>query len=302
MNNDSNSNETLSSIKQSAFMLPSAINQQQHSSFITTSSSPTYNNELYNLKMHQIPITPSNTKRVFTNKDAINDKLVNIGFESIKINGAIQFKQLRNEYINNNISHHHQQQQQQQQFPTSVSVVTPFMPPITKDSEIINKKIKLNKKSETIDIGNSNLPYLTDDTPQTTVEAVNEQQICLIKQSPSNNNNKSSIYSNNEDTVLLNNNVDNSGNGGEVVNASTRINGRSDSNSSGKKEKTSSVGYRLGKRKLLFEKRRRISDYALIFAMTGVLLMIIENEFSMANIYDKVKKKKKKMNIIYAPV
>jgi potassium intermediate/small conductance calcium-activated channel subfamily N len=44
----------------------------------------------------------------------------------------------------------------------------------------------------------------------------------------------------------------------------------------------------LGKRKLLFEKRRRISDYALIFAMTGVLLMIIENEFSMANIYNKV--------------
>ena len=40
--------------------------------------------------------------------------------------------------------------------------------------------------------------------------------------------------------------------------------------------------------KLLFEKRRRISDYALIFGMTGILLMIIETEFSMSKFYDKV--------------
>lgn len=58
--------------------------------------------------------------------------------------------------------------------------------------------------------------------------------------------------------------------------------------SSGLKEKKSSVGYRLGKRKLLFEKRRQVSDYALMFAMTGVFLMIIETEFSMSKMYTKV--------------
>jgi len=63
---------------------------------------------------------------------------------------------------------------------------------------------------------------------------------------------------------------------------------RSISNFSTRKEKKSSVGYRLGKRKLLFEKRRQISDYALIFAMTGVFLMIIETEFSMSKLYTKV--------------
>lgn len=63
---------------------------------------------------------------------------------------------------------------------------------------------------------------------------------------------------------------------------------RAGGGSSGTKEKKSSVGYRLGKRKLLFEKRRQISDYALMFAMTGVFLMIIETEFSMSKMYPKV--------------
>jgi hypothetical protein len=63
---------------------------------------------------------------------------------------------------------------------------------------------------------------------------------------------------------------------------------RSSSQGSQRKEKKTSVGYRLGKRKLLFEKRRQISDYALIFAMTGVFLMIIETEFSMSRLYSKV--------------
>ncbi len=33
---------------------------------------------------------------------------------------------------------------------------------------------------------------------------------------------------------------------------------------------------------------RKISDYALIFALTGLLLMIIETEFSMSKLYNKV--------------
>jgi hypothetical protein len=48
------------------------------------------------------------------------------------------------------------------------------------------------------------------------------------------------------------------------------------------------VGYRLGKRKALFEKRKRISDYALVFGMFGIIVMVVETELSMARVYDKV--------------
>lgn len=48
------------------------------------------------------------------------------------------------------------------------------------------------------------------------------------------------------------------------------------------------VGYRLGRRKALFEKRKRISDYALVMGMFGIIIMVMENELSSANIYSKV--------------
>ncbi|XP_055911376.1 small conductance calcium-activated potassium channel protein isoform X11 [Eupeodes corollae] len=47
------------------------------------------------------------------------------------------------------------------------------------------------------------------------------------------------------------------------------------------------VGYRLGRRKALFEKRKRISDYALVMGMFGIVVMVIENELSSADIYTK---------------
>jgi len=47
------------------------------------------------------------------------------------------------------------------------------------------------------------------------------------------------------------------------------------------------VGYRLGKRKQLFEKRKRISDYALVFGMFGIIVMVVETELSMAHVYEK---------------
>ncbi|KAI1301912.1 Small conductance calcium-activated potassium channel protein [Halotydeus destructor] len=47
------------------------------------------------------------------------------------------------------------------------------------------------------------------------------------------------------------------------------------------------VGYRLGRRKALFEKRKRISDYALVMALFGILMMVLENELSAAGIYSK---------------
>lgn len=48
------------------------------------------------------------------------------------------------------------------------------------------------------------------------------------------------------------------------------------------------VGYRLGRRKALFEKRKRISDYALVMALFGIIMMVVENELSAALIYTKV--------------
>ncbi|GLH00408.1 Uncharacterized protein GBIM_06796 [Gryllus bimaculatus] len=47
------------------------------------------------------------------------------------------------------------------------------------------------------------------------------------------------------------------------------------------------VGYRLGRRKALFEKRKRISDYALVMGMFGIVVMVIENELSSAEVYGK---------------
>ncbi|KAK7573385.1 hypothetical protein V9T40_010576 [Parthenolecanium corni] len=47
------------------------------------------------------------------------------------------------------------------------------------------------------------------------------------------------------------------------------------------------VGYRLGRRKALFEKRKRISDYALVMGMFGIIIMVIENELSSAGVYTK---------------
>jgi potassium intermediate/small conductance calcium-activated channel subfamily N len=46
-------------------------------------------------------------------------------------------------------------------------------------------------------------------------------------------------------------------------------------------------GYKLGRRKALYETRKRISDYSLIFAMFGVVAMIVETELCMADVYGK---------------
>ncbi|KAI5651440.1 calcium-activated SK potassium channel domain-containing protein [Phthorimaea operculella] len=47
------------------------------------------------------------------------------------------------------------------------------------------------------------------------------------------------------------------------------------------------IGHRLGRRKALFEKRKRISDYALVMGMFGIIIMVIENELSSAGVYTK---------------
>ena len=55
------------------------------------------------------------------------------------------------------------------------------------------------------------------------------------------------------------------------------------------------LSHRLGRRKALFEKRKRISDYALIMGMFGILVMIGENELSSAGVYTKVRVASSKM-------
>ncbi|XP_074060944.1 small conductance calcium-activated potassium channel protein 1 isoform X2 [Macrotis lagotis] len=44
--------------------------------------------------------------------------------------------------------------------------------------------------------------------------------------------------------------------------------------------RTQNIGYRLGHRRVLFEKRKRLSDYALIFGMFGIVVMVTETELS----------------------
>ncbi|XP_032829721.1 small conductance calcium-activated potassium channel protein 1 isoform X2 [Petromyzon marinus] len=55
---------------------------------------------------------------------------------------------------------------------------------------------------------------------------------------------------------------------------------RSVSISKEEKPKKHNIGYRLGLRRALFEKRKRLSDYALIFGMFGIVVMVIETELS----------------------
>lgn len=65
-----------------------------------------------------------------------------------------------------------------------------------------------------------------------------------------------------------------------------KMQGSLGSTESGGKHKPN-VGYRLGRRKALFEKRKRISDYALVMGMFGIIIMVIENELSSAGVYTK---------------
>lgn len=53
-------------------------------------------------------------------------------------------------------------------------------------------------------------------------------------------------------------------------------------------KKNQNVGYRLGHRRALFEKRKRLSDYALIFGMFGIVVMVTETELSWG-VYTKVR-------------
>lgn len=57
-----------------------------------------------------------------------------------------------------------------------------------------------------------------------------------------------------------------------------------------RKSNHNNTSYRLGLRKTLFEKRKRLSDYALLTAVFGIVIMILETELSWF-VYGKVRRK-----------
>ncbi|MBZ3891300.1 Small conductance calcium-activated potassium channel protein 2 [Sciurus carolinensis] len=60
----------------------------------------------------------------------------------------------------------------------------------------------------------------------------------------------------------------------------------SSSGTKSSQKKNQNIGYKLGHRRALFKKRKRLSDYALIFGMFGIVVMVIETELSWGA-YDK---------------
>ena len=53
-------------------------------------------------------------------------------------------------------------------------------------------------------------------------------------------------------------------------------------------KRTLNVGYKLGYRRILFERRKRLSDYALVCCIFGIAVMIIETELSSGKLGSKV--------------
>ncbi|XP_046436986.1 small conductance calcium-activated potassium channel protein 2-like isoform X4 [Daphnia pulex] len=75
--------------------------------------------------------------------------------------------------------------------------------------------------------------------------------------------------------------------GGQVMAASSSTGGGMGVTPLAMGKNRPNVGYRLGRRKALFEKRKRISDYALVIGMFGIIIMVIENELASAGVYTK---------------
>ncbi|CAF1078705.1 unnamed protein product [Adineta steineri] len=178
------------------------------------------------------------------------DTIVDIGLESMKYNGAIPFRQLqRPDRLT---------RQGSRQSECDGSLLGDFMSntsqPLTSNisSSNVDKKLLI---SSSINANNTNdLTSIAVNVPSQSI--------------------------NSHHTNNINNNPD------ETSSRQTLVHSRS--GESKRVERTSRKEcYRLGRRKLLFEKRRKASDYALFFAMIGLLLMVLEQELTMAKVYDK---------------
>ncbi|CAF4248531.1 unnamed protein product [Rotaria sp. Silwood2] len=176
------------------------------------------------------------------------DAIVDISLESMKYNGAIPFRQLQRP--------DRLQRQSSRQSECDGSLLGDFMSNTSQPGLSTTYTSNVDKKllmSSSASAANSN--DLTSIAVSVPVQSIN----------PHHRNN--------------NNNVDD-------ISRQTLIQTRS--GESKRVERTSRKEcYRLGRRKLLFEKRRKASDYALFFAMIGLLLMVLEQELTMAKVYDK---------------
>lgn len=121
----------------------------------------------------------------------------------------------------------------------------------------------------------SNASTINPNTDDLTSIAVNHPGQILHSQHRTNNNNNNNNHPNNPE---------------ETSSRQTLVHSRSGETKQVERSSRKEC-YRLGRRKLLFEKRRKASDYALFFAMIGLLLMVLEQELTMAKIYDKVRRK-----------
>ena len=333
----------------SAIVMINSLNSN-HQTILNTNSFNTDNSLSNNVAIMMKPIStsttllPTNNNALTGSTSSINtkhknstDKFVNIGIESIKLNGAVPFKQLRNPLnLNKDISkenlsnkengiHQSNLSNKHPSFTTTTTTTTT----IVKSNDFLNKfsnpsnnsilaAQQIKQLSNKFNESGDDLSLINHQNNNTNQINKNHQIMDELEKPQNEINSKNSqLKSNNEKELDINsNNIYTNKNGSLILDVSISgvnsncgaISGngqsdnensalcqspprtiRSSSNFSNRKEKKSSVGYRLGKRKLLFEKRRQISDYALIFAMTGVLLMIIETEFSMAKLYNKVK-------------
>ena len=247
------------------------------------------------------PITAS-TQALATSKKS-HDKLFNIGYESLKLNNPVPFSALKNvkdihstsvSSINNNNNPCVATSQNHHHFPASNNNNNNN----NKVSLIAQRSISFKNNNSSLDSlsnGNNTSKVLDAELGKPASHTTEKDMHCNVS------NHVSSPLMNTAAETNNNNNCNYRGSRAAVVAAagaaanentslcqSPGLTARSSSNCSNRKEKKTSVGYRLGKRKLLFEKRRQISDYALIFAMTGVLIRIIETEFSMSKLYNKV--------------
>ena len=71
----------------------------------------------------------------------------------------------------------------------------------------------------------------------------------------------------------------NGGSGGNTINRSASI-GAGHLHSKESKQTQAHASYRLGFRRSLFEKRKKLSDYAMLFSLIGISLMVLEHELS----------------------
>lgn len=121
---------------------------------------------------------------------------------------------------------------------------------------------------------------IIDRQPPTTTLAISDYPQATVENGAGLQQQQQAPASGNAPTHYISASVSNQGSGANINNNNNNTNNSINYH-------RPNVGYRLGRRKALFEKRKRISDYALTFALIGILFMILENELSAADVYTK---------------